>query len=130
MKIGLDYGGVIDFALDGWAAAITEAKSKGHEFHIVSHAVPGADAEKRAVFAERCGIKNHTFWDLKPGSQEAEICKRKAELCEKLGLEVLIDDDLTRVETVGRYCNRCAAFYIPQNLWQIGLQIVIGLGRD
>ncbi len=130
MKIGLDYGGVISFSLDGWAKSIALAKSRGHEIYIVSHAQKGDDLRQRADYAIRVGAVDLSFADLKSVSQEREIAERKAEICEKYGIEIFIDDDLHRTDAVGRRCKRCAAFYIPQSLWQIGQMIVHSLPGD
>jgi len=130
MKIGLDYGGVISFAPDGWANTILLAKSRGHQIFIVSHATRGGDMQIRTDYANRLGIINLTFDDLEHPRQELEITKRKADLCQEYGIEIFIDDDLHRVEAVGRLCNRCAALYIPQNLWQVGQRLIEGLDSD
>ena len=130
MKIGLDYGGVISFAPDGWGNTIKRAKGKGHEIYLISHAQIGADLQERREFAGRYGVTDLSFADLQSGSQESEIAGRKAKLCDEYGIEIFIDDDLHRVERVGRVCDRCAALYIPQNLWQIGQRLIDGLGPD
>lgn len=130
MKIALDYGGVISFAPDGWAKSIQQALTRGHQFYLISHAQPGADLQLRRDFADNLGITDLSFADLKSGSQEQEIAIKKAELCRQHGIEIFIDDDLHRVEAVGRYCDRCAALYIPQNLWQVGQRLIDGLGAD
>lgn len=129
-KIGLDYGGVISFAPDGWADTLQRAMNRGHQIFIISHAQQGKDHAVRAEFAKRIGATDLTFSDLKSVSQEAEIGVRKADLCQQYGIEIFIDDDLHRVEAVGRICDRCAALYIPQNLWQIGQRLIEGLGSD
>lgn len=129
MKIGLDYGGVISFAPDGWVKAIKKAQSKGHEFYLVSH-YQNYEDNTRIDFAKKAGMINLSFSDLKSESQEKEIAQRKAELCQQYGIEIFIDDDLHRAEAVGRFCDRCAAFYIPQNLWQIGQRIIEALGNE
>ena len=115
MKIGLDYGGVISFAPDGWANSISIAQNKGHEFYIISHARVGDDLQIRCDFANMIGAVDLSFADLESGSQEKEVAQRKAELCQQYGIEIFIDDDFHRVEAVGRACDRCAALYIPQN---------------
>lgn len=130
MKIGLDYGGVISFAPDGWANSIQKARARGHEFFIISHAQRGSDLQLRRDFADRIGAVDLSFADLQSATQETEIAKRKAEICQQYGIEIFIDDDLHRVEAVGRLCNRCAALYIPQNLWQIGQRLIDGLGEE
>ncbi len=130
MKIGLDYGGVISFAPDGWANTLTIAKSKGHQVYLISHAQKGDDLQLRRDYANELGITDLSFADLQSGSQEGEIARRKAELCQEHGIEIFIDDDLHRVEAVGRMCNRCAALYIPQNLWQVGQRLIEGLNSD
>lgn len=130
MKVGLDYGGVISFSPDGWANSIKKAQERGHEFYLISHAQKGEDLQKRREFSDKLGIIDLSFADLQSGNQEPEIAKRKAELCQQYGIEIFIDDDLHRVEVVGRICNKCAALYIPQNLWQIGQRLIDGLGAD
>lgn len=127
MKIGLDYGGVISFAPDGWGQSIEKAKARGHQFYIVSHAREESGLQLRREFADRLGITDLSFGEF---SQEQDIAQRKAELCQQHGIEIFIDDDMPRVEAVGRYCDRCAALYIPQNLWQIGQRLIDGLGDD
>ena len=127
MKIGLDYGGVISFAPDGWAETLKKAKDRGHQIFIISHAQPGQDLQIRKDFADKLDIIDLSFDDLKSGSQESEIAVRKATLCQQYDIEIFIDDDLHRVEAVGRLCDRCAALYIPQNLWQIGQRLIDGL---
>lgn len=129
-RIGLDYGGVISFAPDGWAHTLQMAKSRGHEIYLISHAQQGDDLQLRKDFADRIDITDLSFGDLNSGSQEPEIARRKAELCEQHSIEIFIDDDLHRVEAVGRLCKRCAALYIPQNLWQIGQRLIEGLNSD
>ncbi len=130
MKIGLDYGGVISFAPDGWARAILNAKSKGHKIYLISHAQPGADLQLRKDYADKLGITDLSFADLKSGSQENQIAGRKAEICTRYGIEIFIDDDINRTDRVGRSCDRCAALYIPQNLWQVGQRLIDGLSED
>lgn len=130
MKIGLDYGGVISFSPDGWRKTLQKAIGYGHEIFIISHAQRGADLQLRKDFAESIGAVDLSFADLESASQEKEIAIRKATLCQAYGIEIFIDDDLHRVEAVGRICERCAALYIPQNLWQIGQRLIDGLGED
>lgn len=130
MRIGLDYGGVISFAPDGWAKTIVAARSRGHEFYLVSHAQLGNDLQMRRDFADKAGMVDLSFADLRSGGQEPEIARRKAEICQAHGIEIFIDDDLHRVEAIGRLCTRCAALYIPQNLWQVGQRLIEGLGAD
>ena len=130
MKIGLDYGGVISFSPDGWANTLIKASQNGHEIFIISHAQPGADLQLRKDFADRIGAIDLSFADLKSGSQEGEIAQRKADLCRQYGIEIFIDDDINRTDRVGRFCDRCAALYIPQNLWQIGQRLIDGLTSD
>lgn len=130
MKIGLDYGGVISFAPDGWWDTLQRAKAKGHEIYIISHAQAGADLQLRKDFAQRIGAIDLSFAHLKSVSQEKEIADYKAKLCQEHHIEIFIDDDLHRVEAVGRLCGRCAALYIPQNLWQIGQRLIEGLDTD
>jgi hypothetical protein len=84
----------------------------------------------RREFAISIGAIDLSFVDLRSGGQEREIAQRKAELCKQHGIEIFIDDDLHRVEAVGRYCDRCAALYIPQNLWQTGQRLIDGLTED
>jgi len=128
--IGLDYGGVISFAPEGWAQTLQRAQSKGHKIYLISHAQKEDGLQLRADFAKKTGIIDLSFEDLISSTQETEIAKRKAELCNQYGIEIFIDDDLHRVEAVGRLCQRCAALYIPQNLWQIGQRLIDGLGSD
>lgn len=129
MKIGLDYGGVISFAPDGWAKSIQKARERGHEFYLISHCGPGEMTERQA-FVEYAGMINLSFDDLDYPHHQKEIAERKAQLCQEHGVEIFIDDDLHRVEAVGRMCDRCAALYIPQNLWQVGQRLIDGLGSD
>lgn len=130
MKIGLDYGGVISFAPDGWAKTLEIAKSRGHQIYLVSHAQIGQDLQLRRDYADMLGITDLSFADLESSRQEADIARRKADLCQEYEIEIFIDDDLHRVEAVGRLCNRCAALYIPQNLWQVGQRLIEGLNSD
>jgi len=106
MKIGLDYGGVISFSPDGWMKTL------------------------RKDFALSIDATDLSFADLKSGSQENEIADRKAQLCGQYGIEIFIDDDINRTDRVGRVCDRCAALYIPQNLWHIGQRLIDGLTKD
>lgn len=130
MRIGLDYGGVISFAPDEWANTIRGAQQRGHTFYLISHAQKGADLQARREYADLLGIVDLSFADLESGRQEREIAERKAQLCKQYGVEIFIDDDLHRVTVVGRLCDRCAALYIPQNLWQVGQRLIAGLGED
>ncbi len=130
MKIALDYGGVISFSPDGWAESISRAQSYGHEFFILSHARPGKDLQLRTDFALRVGARDLSFAHLHSGSQEKEIAQYKADLCLVHDIEIFIDDDINRVEAVARHCPRCASFYIPQSLWQIGQHIIHDLRED
>ncbi len=130
MKIGLDYGGVISFSPDGWAKTLLKAKERGHEIFIISHAQPGPDLQLRRDFASSIGAIDLSFADLKSGSQETEIARRKALLCDEHNIEIFIDDDINRTDKVGRHCDRCAALYIPQNLWQVGQRLIDGLTED
>lgn len=128
-RIGLDYGGVISFAPDGWADTIRKAQSRGHQIYLISHATKGGDMQIRTDFCNELGITNLSF-DHLGHSHQKEICELKADLCQEYGIEIFIDDDLHRVEEVGRECERCAALYIPQNLWQLGQRLVDGMGED
>ena len=130
MRIGLDYGGVISFAPDGWCKTLLKAASNGHEVFIISHAQPGNDLQLRKDFATSINAIDLSFAHLRSGSQEREIAEYKAQLCKQYEIEIFIDDDLHRVEAVGRLCNRCAALYIPQNLWQVGQRLIDGLTED
>jgi hypothetical protein len=130
MRIGLDYGGVISFAPDGWARTIGRAKERGHEVYLISHAQKGQDLQKRHDYATSLGIVDLSFADFESATQERQIAERKAELCRDYGIEIFIDDDLHRCEAVGRLCVRCAALYVPQNLWQVGQRLVDGLSAD
>ncbi len=130
MKIGLDYGGVISFAPDGWAKTLRKAMLRGHEIYLISHAQPGSDLQLRKDYAAMLGITDLSFADLRSGHDEAQIVVRKADLCTQYGIEIFIDDDLHRVEGVGRMCDRCASLYIPQNLWQVGQHLIDGLAED
>jgi hypothetical protein len=130
MKIGLDYGGVISFSPDGWRKTLLKAKENGHEIYIISHAQEGADLQLRKDFASSINAIDLSFAHLKSGNQESEIAQYKADLCKRYNIEIFIDDDLHRVEAVGRLCDRCAALYIPQNLWQIGQRLIDGFGDD
>ncbi len=128
MKIGLDYGGVISFTPDGWAKTILKAKERGHKIFLVSHAVEDEGLQLREDYAKKLGITNLSFSDFDGNDPKVGILK--AELCQQYGIEIFIDDDLHRVEAVGRYCDRCAALYIPQNLWQVGQRLIDGLSED
>ncbi len=128
MKIGLDYGGVISFAPDGWAGAIKKAISRGHDIYLVSHAVEAEGLQIREDYCQKLGITNLSFGEFDGSSPEVGI--RKAELCQQYDIEIFIDDDLHRVEAVGRLCDRCASLYIPQNLWQVGQRLIDGLAED
>lgn len=132
MKIGLDYGGVISFAPDGWEQSILKAKERGHQFYLVSHVQPGGESQikMRDDFTEKTGVTNLTFSDLDWYTQREQVAKRKSELCQQYEIEIFIDDDLYICQEVGRICDRCAALYIPQNLWQIGQRLIDGLGND
>lgn len=130
MKIGLDYGGVISFSPDGWSKTLYKALRNGHEIFIISHAQPGADLQLRKDFSDKIGATDLSFADLKSGSQEREIAQRKVDLCKQYNIEIFIDDDINRTDAVGRQCDRCAALYIPQNLWQIGQRLIDGLTED
>ncbi len=130
MRIGLDYGGVISFSPDGWKKTLLKSIGNGHEIFIISHAQPGADLQLRKDFANSISAVDLSFADLESGSQETEIAHRKAVLCDQYGIEIFIDDDINRTDAVGRYCKRCAALYIPQNLWQVGQQLIDGLTED
>lgn len=130
MKIGLDYGGVISFAPDGWRQTLLKAMQNGHQIYIISHAQKGADLQLRKDFAASIGATDLSFAHLQSGNQEKEIAIHKADLCNQYGIDIFIDDDLHRVEAVGRLCNRCAALYVPQNLWQVGQRLIDGLTSD
>jgi len=132
MKIGLDYGGVISFAPDGWGETIEKAMSRGHEIYLVSHVQPNHNDEiqMRVDFANKTGAINLTFSDLEWHSQKEKVGQRKADLCTQHGIEIFIDDDLFMAQEVGRLCNRCASLYIPINLWQVGQRLIDGLAED
>ncbi len=132
MKIGLDYGGVISFAPDGWSETVQKAISRGHEVYLVSHVQPNHNEQiqMRVDFAARTGAINLTFSDLEWHSQKKEVGQRKADLCARYGIEMFIDDDLFMAQEVGRLCERCASLYIPINLWQVGQRLIDGLAED
>ena len=132
MKIGLDYGGVISFAPDGWGETVRKAINRGHEIYLVSHVQPNHNDEiqMRVDFTNKTGAINLTFSDLDWYNEKADVAWRKADLCTQYGIEIFIDDDLFITQEVGRLCDRCASLYIPINLWQVGQRLIDGLAED
>ncbi len=132
MKIGLDYGGVISFSPDGWANTVRRAIGRGHKVYLVSHVQPGYsnEVQMRVDFAKMTGAIDLTFSDLEWHNQKKEVGQRKADLCTEYGIEIFIDDDLFMAQEVGRLCDRCASFYIPINLWQVGQRLIDELSED
>ena len=98
-KVALDYGGVIDYSPGNFAQAIQIAQTKGYQFFVLSHALPGDDLKKRSDFALRVGATDISFADLTP-HQEPEILRRKALLCKEYEIEIFVDDDRGRCEAV------------------------------
>ncbi len=132
MRIGLDYGGVISFAPDGWIETVRRVRGKGHKVYLISHVQPDHNDEiqTRVDFANKTGATDLTFSDLEWHSQKKEVGRRKADLCQEYGIEIFIDDDLFMAQEVGRLCERCASLYIPINLWQVGQRLIDGLAED
>ena len=128
MKIGLDYGGVISNDPKLWTKVLSDAKGRGLDIFIISHAQPGDDLQLRKDFASSVGIADLSFSDLK-SSQETEIAKRKADICEYYDIELFIDDDIYTTNNIGRQCNKCATLYAPQSIWKVSLCIIDGLSR-
>ena len=104
MKIGLDFGGVIDHDVDGWIDNIKTAIKNGHEIYLISHAHPGKDHQWRIHFSEKCGCINHTFSDT---MDEQVIIKRKVDLCKQLGIELFVDDMPERAIYVRKHNPNC-----------------------
>ncbi len=129
MKIGLDYGGVISHDPKLWAKVLSDAKKRGLDIFIISHAQPGDDLQLRKDFATSIGVADLSFADLKSGSQEKEIAQRKAEICEYYNIDLFVDDDINRTDAVGRQYDKCATLYAPQNMWKVGLCVIDGLSR-
>ena len=104
MKIGLDFGGVIDHNESGWIESIKKAIVNGHEIFIISHAHPGKDHQWRIDFSKKCGAINHTFSDT---MDENVIIKRKFDLCKQLGIELFVDDMPERAIYVRKHNPNC-----------------------
>lgn len=132
MKIGLDYGGVISFAPDGWSKTVMKAIDNGHRVYIISHVQPGEarQLKMRRDFCEQSGAINLTFSGIDWHTNKRGAGEEKAQLCRDHGIELFIDDDLTMCEMVSKGCDRCAVLYAPINLWQVGQRLVDGLTKD
>ena len=104
MKIGLDFGGVIDHNVDGWCESIKKAITNGHEIFIVSHALPGKDHQRRVDLAEKSGAVDYTFSDT---MDESIIIKRKFDIVKRLGIELFVDDGPDRAIEIRRHNPEC-----------------------
>lgn len=123
MIIGIDYGGVCEFDEDSWTAPFLAAMANGHEIFLLSHSLPGGDAERRVIFCEKSGIKNITFWDIQ--GDEAAIARKKAGLVYKHSINLFIDDYANRCEEVYKQNPGCICIISPPKRWQ-AVQAMIG----
>ena len=97
MKIGLDFGGIMDYDESGWALTLKKLISEGHEVHIVSHALPGKDELRRKKMCDLSGAINYTFSHT---MDENTIRRLKAEYVRNKGIELFVDDSSLRCEAV------------------------------
>lgn len=98
MRIGLDYGGVMDNDPESWIDIIKSLINKEYEVFIISHAHPGLDEQKRQTLAEKSGAINLSFSDT---MDESIIEQRKAQLVSEYKIDLMVED----------YMNRCAAIH-------------------
>ena len=104
MKIGIDFGGVIDHDVNGWIDNIKKAIKNGHEIYLISHAHPGKDHQWRIDFSNSCGCIDKTFSDI---MDENVIIKRKFDLCKQLNIDLFIDDMPERAIYVRKHNPNC-----------------------
>lgn len=104
MKIGLDFGGVIDHNPEGWIKSIKLAIKNGHKIFIVSHALPGNEHQRRIDLAKKSGAIDYTFSDI---SNENLIIKRKFDLVKSLGIELFIEDGPDRAIEIRKHNPNC-----------------------
>jgi hypothetical protein len=104
MKIGLDFGGVMDHDETGWIESIKNALSNGHEIYIVSHAHPGKDHQRRIDLANKSGAIDYTFSDT---MDENVIVRRKFDIVKRLGIELFVDDSPNRAIEIRKHNPEC-----------------------
>jgi len=64
MKIGLDYGGVMDDDPEGWIITIQNLIGKGHQVYLISHCHPGEyDNQRRQYICDKSDAVNLSFDD-------------------------------------------------------------------
>ena len=104
MKIGIDFGGVVDHDVNGWIDSIKESIKNGHEIYLISHAHPGKDHQWRIDYSNESGCINHTFSDT---MDENVIIKRKFDLCKQLNIDLFIEDMPERAIYVRKHNPNC-----------------------
>ena len=122
MRIGLDFGGVVELRPAAYGRVIQDLKMEGHEIFLVSHAHNEKDGQKRADFAHMTGISNHTFWDI---MDEREIRERKVQIVRDLGIDLFVEDGMDRLVEIAKV--GCACIYVPQSRPDLGAILLQGL---
>lgn len=97
MRIGLDYGGVIDNDPNTWVDIIKSLIISGHQIYILSHAHPGKDEIHRQDLANNSGAINISFSDI---MDEKLIEQRKANLAVEYKIDLFVDDYFNRCQVV------------------------------
>jgi len=128
MKIGLDYGGVMDDDPEGWIITIQNLIDKGHQVYLISHCHPGDyDTERREYVCSKSGAINLSFSDT---MDEGIIRQRKAQLVQQYQIELFVDDYIHRCVEVQKLNPLCACISAHYTKWSVAKMLLDGIGRQ
>ena len=124
MKIGLDYGGVMDNNPESWINVVQCLIDKGHKVYLLSHAHPGKDHEKRYAFCFASGAIDLSFSDI---MNENDIAKRKAQLVKEHNIELVVEDYMNRCITIHNENPLCGFICIHYSQQELTRKLLDGL---
>lgn len=126
MKIGIDFGGIIEFDIMGFQKAIANLIKADHSVYIISHALANEDHKRRSQFALTCGAIDKTFSDIPP-SHESAIELRKASIVKENNIDIFIEDYMNRIIAVQKINPNCTCIYSPIDRWERTLELLNAL---
>jgi hypothetical protein len=126
VKIGLDYGGVMDNDPEGWIVTIQRLIDLGHQVYLISHCHPGEyDHNRRQYVCDKSGAINLSFSDT---MDEAIIRQRKAQIVQEYQIELFVDDYIDRCLAVQRLVPTCTCICAHYTRWSVAKSLLDGLG--
>ena len=128
MRIGLDYGGMMDDDPEGWIATILRLIASGHQVYLISHCHPGEyDNQRRQYVCGKSGAVNLSFDDT---MDEAVIRQRKALLAQEYGIELFVDDYIHRCVEVQKLNPLCVCISAHYTKWPVAMMLLDGISRQ